>query len=359
MIAHLIAARAETTVGKKERWRPEGRPVRLALVTWPVVVCLGATVAAAACLIGDCGGGAKTLARETRVGHAGTVQSIAYRTDGAVLSSVGVDGSIVIWGLSTRGDYPFLPEGPGHVRSAAFSPDNRVLATGGLTETVALHELALGKSRGLLDQGAATAGAACLAFTPDGATLAVGQQDGQITLWNSSTGCKRSTLAGHAEFVVSLVIAQDGTTLASSGGDHAVRIWDLPTGRERFLIQSTATTFAALSISPDGRLLALGDRMSPVVRIWDLTTAAAHAVVRGPLGAVVTVAISPDGTALAAADYKGFVTFWDLRTLKVRSQRVKHSGVRTLAFAPDGHALATGGFDGTVHLWDFPIASAE
>ena len=346
-------------MAKNEQWRPEGRPVRLALVTWPAILFLGATFAAAACLIGDCDRGVSTRATETRLGQAGTLQSLAYQSDGTVLSSVGLDGSIVVWGLNRPVSYPFLPDGPGKVRSSAFSPDNRVLAAGNLIEAVTLHDLVAGESFDLDDPDAATAGAACLAFAPDGATLAVGQQDGQITLWDAATGSKRSTLAGHTEFVASMVIAQDGTTLASSGGDHSVRIWDLPEGRERFLIRSASKTFAALSISPGGRLLALADQVTPVVWIWDLTTKAEHAVLRGSIGAVVKVAISPDGTTLAAADYKGYVTFWDLATLKTCPKRAQHGGVHSLAFAPDGHTLATGGFDGTVRFWAFPIESAN
>jgi WD40 repeat protein len=359
MIAHLIAVRAGGSQGKKPRWRPEGQPVRLSLVTWPTVVFFGATVAAAACLVGDCAGQGRTHARETRVAHVGSVQSVAYRSDGKLLSSIGADGSFMIWGLRRHANDSFLPEGPGRVCSAAFSPDNRVLATGNLTATVALHDLVERESLPLEDSLEATSGALCLAFAADGATLAVGQQDGHITLWESSTGFKRSTLEGHDGFVASLSMAQHGTTLASSGGDHSVRIWDSASGRERFSIHSPGRTYAALAISPDGRLLALGDRVNPVVRIWDLATESERAVLRGPAGAVVGVAISHDGATLAAADYKGFVTFWDLATLQIQSKRLKHSGVLSLAFAPDGHTLTTGGFDGTIHLWDFPIAAAQ
>ena len=79
MIAHLIAVRqADRVCGKKERWRPEGRPVRPRVITWPTIVVLAATFAAAACLIGDCARGARTRPGK-RVGHAGTVHSIAYR----------------------------------------------------------------------------------------------------------------------------------------------------------------------------------------------------------------------------------------------------------------------------------------
>ena len=239
-----------------------------------------------------------------------------------------------------------MPDGPGQVRTAAFSFDNRVLATGNLNEPVALHDLVGRTSRSLDDPLESTTAAACLAYAPDGATLAVGQQDGQITLWDSFTGCKLSTLFGHADFVASLAFSQDGTTIASSGGDRAVRVWDVRHSRERFAIQSSTRTFGALSISPDGRLLALGDRVNPAVRIWDLTSGRESESLEGAKGAVVAVAVSPDGSTLAAADLQGFVTFWDVSSREIHPNRVKHSGVHTLAFAPDGRALATGGFDG-------------
>ena len=138
---------------KQERrlWRPEGHPVRVALVTWPMIICVGATVAAAACMIGDCGKRSAVPAKQARVGHAGTVRSIAYRSDGTVLSSVGVDGSIAILDVSSRIGRPYVPQGIGRVRSAAFSPDNRVLAFGKLTDKVVLHDLAEGATLDLDD----------------------------------------------------------------------------------------------------------------------------------------------------------------------------------------------------------------
>ena len=183
---------------------------------------------------------------------------------------------------------------------------------------------------------AGTIGASTVAFAPDGATIAVGQQDGQITLWDPATGHKQATLNGHREFVASLAFSPDGTTIASSAGDHSVRIWDLQSGRQRALLGGQTPTFADLTFSPDGRYLVLGDHISPVVRLWDIQAGTLHASLRGPSGAVVALAISPDGETLAAADFKGQITFWDFATLKTRSKRLRHAGVLALAFAPDG-----------------------
>ncbi len=276
-----------------------------------------------------------------------------------MLSSVGLDGSMSIFHLTERRESPDRSPAPGPVRWAAFSPNNRVIATANSTATVTVRDLVDHESRSLDDLPGATSGAACLVFSPDAATLAVGQQDGKITLWDAATRRHRSTLLGHTEFVASLAYAPDGATLASTGGDRTTRIWEIATGRERFAITGPKAPFVTMAFSPDGRLLCLGDQASPVVQLWNVVTGAEHATLRGPAGAVLAVGISPDGTILAAADYVGAITFWDLVTLEIRPGQLKHAGVRSLAFAPDGRSLATGGFDGSIHLWPFPLASGD
>ena len=354
--------RAETgllvgTTKQRERWSPRGRQLRLVFLTWPVAIFLGATVTAAACLLTECTRGKETAAKDTLVGQSGTVKSLSFRPDGAILASVGVDGSIVIWDLATSPEPPLVPDVSGRVRCAVFSPNNKFLATGSPTAIVALYNLEDGQGRTLDDSKGATAGAKTVAFAPDGATMAVGQQDGEITLWDPFTGHKRATLSGHRDFVASLAFSPDGTTLASSAGDHSVRIWDVPSRRQRAMLGGQTTNFVDLKFSPNGRFLVLGDQVSPVVRLWDIHRAVLHASLRGPAGSVVALAISPDGDTLAAADYMGQITFWDFSTLKTRSKRLRHPGVLSLAFAPDGHALATGGFDGTIHFWDLPVSA--
>jgi WD40 repeat protein len=337
------------------RSSPHGRQFRIALPTWSTIALLGAIVAAATSLLGDRKSDRESPAKSTLIVNTGTIKAIAFRPDGAMLFSVGVDGSLAMLDLTTRLEIPVPPQGLGPVRCASFSPDNKVLATANATATVSLHDLMDHRSRTLDDISASTTAAACLAFSPDGATLAVGQQDGNITLWDARTGRNRSTLLGHTEFVASLAFAPDGATLASSGGERMTRIWDLPQSRERFAFASPANTLVVLAFSPDGRLLCTADRTTPIVRLWDVATRLERAALRGPAGAVVALAISPDGTTLAAAGYQGVINFWDLATLEIRRAQLRHAGVRSLAFAPDGQALASGGFDGTIHLWAFPI----
>jgi WD40 repeat protein len=349
----------DQTLGRHECFSPRGRQVRLAIFTWPMVVLLGAMVAAVASLPGVCDQLGQIPARKTLIGSLATVRSIAFRQDGAMLSSIGVDCPLAIFNLTGSNHDPYEHEVRGSVRFAAFSPNNRLLATSSPTATVLLHDLVNHESRMLDGNSAATAGANCLAFSPDGTTLAVGHEDGGISVWDAQSRQRRLTLAAHEGVIAAIAFAPDGSTVASSGGDRTTRIWDLPASRLGYEIKSPARTLAALAYSANGRLLFLSDQTKPVVWIWDVTSGVERSSLRGFTGAVVAVAASPDGTTLAAADYQGVVTFWDIATFKIRPTRLRHAGICTLAFAPDNSALVTGGFDGTINLWALPLASGD
>ena len=60
----------------------------------------------------------------------------------------------------------------------------------------------------------------CLAYAPDGQTLATGSKDGTVRLWDAA-GKERATLPGHERMVTALAFAPDGKTLATTGSTRA------------------------------------------------------------------------------------------------------------------------------------------
>jgi WD40 repeat protein len=58
-----------------------------------------------------------------------------------------------------------------------------------------------------------------VAFSPDSRVLATGGADNRALLWDVASGQMRAACVGHTGFVCALAFAPDGKTLATGTGD--------------------------------------------------------------------------------------------------------------------------------------------
>jgi WD40 repeat protein len=148
----------------------------------------------------------------------------AYSPDGRWLAVVNAAEDIVV--LLDADTHQTAAQFRGHqgrIRSAAFSPDSRRIATCSEDRTVRVWPLDGGACQVLRGH---TDDVFAVAFHPDGTRLASGGRDRAVWLWDLAQGEDVARLQGHTSFVWSLAFSPDGATLASGSGDFTVRLWD-------------------------------------------------------------------------------------------------------------------------------------
>jgi WD40 repeat protein len=107
-----------------------------------------------------------------------------------------------------------------------------------------------------------------IAVSPDEKSIATGQGDGTVVIWNMQSGVRLANLMGHTDAVTAVVYSPDAKRLFSGSWDNTIIAWDLATHRELLKIKENSP-IVGLVVSPDGRFL-LSRSLDQTVRVWDI-----------------------------------------------------------------------------------------
>lgn len=178
----------------------------------------------------------------TLLGHSNLVSAVAISQDGKIFASGSYDNTIKLWQLSTGQALFTLRGHTKFVRCLAISPDRNFLVKG-------------------------NSGFLSLAFSPDGRMLATGGFDRAIKLWDLETGREINTLIGHTDRVSAVTFSPDGKTLISGSWDKTIKLWQIDKGQEICTLKGHSDEVMSVAISPDGKIIISGsaDRS---INIW-------------------------------------------------------------------------------------------
>lgn len=346
--------------------------------------------------------------------HIDSTAARSFSHDGSIIATINLAGNLVVFETSTgREIYSHLTEHIGVVSTLTFSPNGQTFLSGGRDGTIRIWDVATGKMQlghqvgntptnwklyprtGVdtfvdgtpsefivsTDGSRFAAGISTdtdttyrvwdtstgnqimsitgdylvdgwkLAISPNGYLLAKGENDGKITVIETTTGQDIFSLSGHPGGIYTLVYSPDNTYLASSGKDGKTLLWDTKTGK----ISLTLTEeYGSLAFSPNGKILA-GAGMD--IKLWHIETGLLMiALSRNERMLVRALSFSPNGETLIAAG--SGLKAWDVVTgeyvANLSNYFYKNIIGRILAvtFSPDGKTLVTGGWDGIL-LWQW------
>jgi len=176
-----------------------------------------------------------------------------------------------------------------------FSPDGKLLATGGYTTEAKLWSVESGKLVHKLDCGPNEGGLRPV-FSPDGQTIAVGNRNSVTNVFDVATGKRRLILP--KRMTQELAFHPSGRVLAIAYVDGSIGLWEIATRNLVAEQQKVAEEIYTLDWSPDGKLLASAG-LNGDICVWDEHLELLHSI-SGPEW-VISVKFSPDGTRLITA----------------------------------------------------------
>jgi eukaryotic-like serine/threonine-protein kinase len=294
--------------------------------------------------------GSSGAAVGTLEGHTSWICRLVFSLDGQFLYSASADQTIRIWDVSEQRCLAVLRGNMDEVYGLALSPDGKTLASCSKDGVVALWD-ATPKPR---DKGVASVGAnyRWLAFAPNAPLLATVAADG-VTLRNRRDLTAIRTLSALGTNIATIAYSCDGALLAVGYLDGKARVWAMP--QERLIREISYGNSPVLVRFPsEGARILLNGELGAAE--WDALSGeevTSWGLDRKPPPSAITAGMrSGNGRFLCVGDFRGFLHWLDLRMPETLETGAGHKHIVSgLAWSPDDRLVCSVSEDGTLAIW--------
>ena len=289
----------------------------------------------------------------------GPVRAVAFSPDGALLCTGGDDAVAHLYGAETGAAYESFRGHQGAVTAVAFAGSTPV--TGGADgAAVGWDTAALWTKLAQLGTGDASSPFAdrvtALDFSPDGKLLATGggvpSREGEAMLWEVDTGALLKKFDRlHSDAVLALDVSADGKLLATAAADRFMKVTEISSGRLVKSFEGHSGHVLGVSFQRTGRTLVTG-AADNTVKVWDLVAGEQRKTVSGFDKEVTSVRFAGSTDQFVATAGDGKVRLLRPDGGEVRSFPGASGFLYAASTTRDGATLIAGGEDGTLRAWN-------
>lgn len=172
-----------------------------------------------------------------------------------------------------------------------------------------------------------------LACHPSEHVIANGSADGTVSLWDPSrSDTSFASVSSGSERVLAIAWSPDGAHLAVAGMDGAVRVFDADLGLVYETCGEPGNSVHSVEWTPDGSCLVWADTID-TLNLFAVASGATRS--RTGVGQTVRVSVSSDGRFVATGGFDGRLAVWDATTLEPVALELPSTEIRALRFSSD------------------------
>lgn len=199
---------------------------------------------------------------------------------------------------------------PSNLLCCRVDPTGKYVVAGAIDHTIQRWEIANGKKTTMAGH---QNWVRALGFSPDGKTLYSGAYDGRLLFWETGAENPKPVreIPAHRGWLRGLAVSGDGQLVATCGNDRLVRVWSARDGRLLRELQGHPDIAYCVHFVPGSHELVSGDIVGNIhhwkadgterARVFEIKDIFFHIGDLAPFGGIINLGFSQDGRTLVAS----------------------------------------------------------